>query len=73
MMVNERLNPRRADVKLLEAILVNCIRLGLASQNRNGLPNFRAHLEGRIGFIEMINREKGRRLRALFDAIRFEE
>ena len=72
LVVNRRTNPRRADLKLLEATLVNCVRFGPAGQNRGGVQNFRAHLEGRIGYVEMINREKGRRLRALFDAIRFE-
>ncbi|HUA22098.1 MAG TPA: reverse transcriptase family protein [Bryobacteraceae bacterium] len=72
VVVNQKLSLRRCDLELLEAILTNCVRHGPESQNRSGLANFRAHLEGRVGFVEMINREKGRRLRELFDAVRWE-
>jgi hypothetical protein len=58
-------SPHRRDLELLEAILTNCGRLGPESQNRLRLPNFRAHLEGRIGFVEMINRTHGQRLRGI--------
>lgn len=69
IVVNRQLNLRRRDLELLEAILVNSVRSGPESQNRAKHPNFRAHLEGRIGFVEMINRVKGNHLRALFEAI----
>ena len=72
IVVNRRINLRRADLQVLEATLTNCARFGLESQNRQGLANFRAHLEGRIGFVEMVNRAKGARLRSLFEAIPFE-
>jgi RNA-directed DNA polymerase len=71
VVVNEKPNLRRADFKILEAILTNCVRFGPTSQNRRQIPNFREHLEGRIGFVEMINRVKGRRLRKIFETIRF--
>jgi hypothetical protein len=70
--VNQQPNVRRRELELLEAILTNCVRSGPESQNRAMLPDFRAHLEGRIGFVEMINRVKGNRLRALFEAIEWE-
>jgi len=69
IVVNERPNLRRRDVELLEAILFNCVRRGPASQNRDNVPDFRAHLEGRIGYVQMINTEKARRLKALFHLI----
>jgi hypothetical protein len=47
----------------------DCARLGPESQNREGNPDFRAQLEGRVSFVEMINPNKGRRLRALLDRI----
>jgi RNA-directed DNA polymerase len=72
IVVNQKPGLRRADLEILEATLINCVRHGPASQNRDALPGFRAHLEGRVGFVEMVNREKGRRLRAIFRAIRFE-
>jgi RNA-directed DNA polymerase len=71
IVVNDQLNLRRRDLETLEAILTNCARFCPESQNRQGLTNFRAHLDGRIGFVEMINRTKGRRLRTIFQAIRF--
>ena len=73
VVVNRKVSLRRRDLELLEAILNNCARFGAASQNRGALPDFRAHLEGRLGFVEMVNREQGQRLRALFDAIAWEE
>lgn len=72
LVVNDRLNLKRADVKRLEAILTNCINKGPESQNRDGYPFFRAHLEGKVAFVNMINPDKGGRLRALFERIRWE-
>ena len=69
LVVNERLNLRRKDFDLLKATLTNCIRSGPQTQNRGGHPNFHAHLEGRLSFVEWVNPAKGRRLRALFDRI----
>ena len=69
IVVNRKVNLRRADLELLEAILTNCVRLGPASQNRDALPDFRAHLQGRVAFVEMVNPAKGQRLRRIFEAI----
>jgi len=72
IVVNEKTNLRRADLKILEATLTNCLRYGPESQNRLGLPNFRAHLEGRIGFVEMVHLRRGEEMRKLFQAIEFQ-
>ena len=72
IVVNQHANLRRRDLETLEAILTNCVRFGPASQNREGVRDFRAHLEGRIGFVEMVHRGKGQRLRKIFEAIRFD-
>jgi len=69
LVANERLNVRRSDFDQLKAILTNCVRLGPESQNREGHPNFQAHLDGRVGFVEHINPQKGKRLRAIFEQI----
>jgi len=69
IVVNQHINLRRADLQILEAMLTNCARFGPESQNPQGLPDFRAPLEGRIGFVEMINRTKGQQLRTIFEAI----
>jgi hypothetical protein len=71
LVTNQRANIRRTDFDLLKAILTNCIRTGPESQNHGAHPQFRAHLDGRIAFVEMINPAKGLRLRKLFDRIDF--
>jgi RNA-directed DNA polymerase len=73
LVANQRLNVRRAEFDLLKAILTNCVRLGPNSQNREGHPRFREHLEGRVAFVESINAGKGRRLREILERIRWEE
>lgn len=69
LVVNERLNLPRAEYDTLKAILTNCRRYGPASQNRRGLPDFRAHLQGRLSWCRQVNPERGARLQALFDAV----
>ena len=69
LVANQRVNVIRADADRLKAILTNCIRHGPETQNREAHPHFRAHLEGRVGFVESINPAKGQRLRALLDQI----
>jgi len=73
LVANQRPNVRRTDFDRLKATLTNCVRHGPASQNRNGHYCWREHLEGRVGFVESINPEKGKRLRALFERIRWEQ
>jgi len=66
---NQRVNVIRTDFDRLKATLTNCVRIGSTSQNREGHPMFRAHLEGRVGFVESINPGKGRRLRKILERI----
>jgi RNA-directed DNA polymerase len=70
---NQRVNIVRVDFDRLKAILANCVRHGPHSQNREHHPQFRAHLEGRVSFVESINPDKAKRLRELFDRIRWSE
>jgi RNA-directed DNA polymerase len=69
IVVNQHVNVMRPDYDRLKAILTNCLRSGPETQNRDDHPHFRAHLEGRIAFLEMINPAKGQRLRSLFEQI----
>lgn len=69
LVVNHRVNIKRVHFDLLKATLTNCVRLGSASQNRDGRPNFKSHLEGQVGFAEMINPVKAKRLRTIFEKI----
>jgi hypothetical protein len=69
VVTNRRLNVWRQDFDRLKAILTNCVRHGPESQNREGHVDFRAHLTGRVAWVESINPEKGKRLRAILDRI----
>lgn len=69
LVVNQHVNVPRAKFDRLKAILHHCRRHGPAGQNRAGHPDFRAHLEGQIAWVESVNLRKGERLRAMFEAI----
>ena len=69
LVTNVKPNLQRADFDQLKATLTNCLRSGPGSQNRDGHPDFRAHLAGRIAFCAMVNPEKARRLQAIFAKI----
>ena len=69
LVVNVKPNVRRRDFDLLKAILTNCVRHGPAGQNRDKLPHFRAHLQGRVAFVASIHAVHGAKLRAIFARI----
>ncbi len=72
IVVNEKLSVPRSELEQLRAILHNCQRHGPDTQNRAGHADFKAHLRGRIGWIESLDPQKGARLRASFERIRWE-
>jgi hypothetical protein len=59
---NQHVNVSRAEFDRLKAILTNCVRFGVDSQNREGRQNFQEHLKGRVGFVAMVNPDRGRKL-----------
>jgi hypothetical protein len=69
LIVNDRPNIRRAEFDLLEAILFNCVRHGPEGQNREGVADFRAHLQGRVAHVKRVNPQRGQRLQELFTRI----
>lgn len=69
IVVNDHLNIARDSYDTLKATLHNCRRNGLDAENRDGHPDFRAHLEGRVGWVESVNPARGRRLRGLLAGI----
>jgi RNA-directed DNA polymerase len=71
LVVNQRTNIRRADFDRLKATLTNCVRLGPESQNRDALPHFRLHLEGKVEFVRMIHPAKGDHLLKILDQIQW--
>jgi len=72
LVTNRKANIRRRDFDRLKAALTNCVRFGPENQNRERRADFRSHLQGKVSFVEMINPAKGKRLRAIFEQIRWE-
>jgi len=50
-------------------MLTNCVHQGQASQNRDGVRDFQAHLSGRISYVASLNWERGRKLQEIFHRI----
>ena len=71
IVVNDHLNVPRPAYDLLKATLHNCIKNGPEAENRAGLRDFRAHLDGRISWVESVNPHRAERLRHLFGAIKW--
>lgn len=69
LVVNERPHVGRAEVDRLKAVLHNCVRHGPASQNREGVPDFRGHLTGRVAWVAQHDAVRGARLRAQLAAV----
>jgi hypothetical protein len=65
VVVNDTANLPRRERDRLRATLFNVARFGLDSQNRDGRPDFRRHLEGRVAWAAALNPGAGRRLRGL--------
>jgi hypothetical protein len=72
VVVNDHPNVKRAEYDELKAILCNCARHGPASQNRDGRPDFRGHLLGRVAYVGLLNPARGAKLRRLFGQIAWE-
>ena len=69
LVVNDHLNVPRDSYDRLKAILHNCLRHGPDGQNRDGHADFRAHLDGRVTWVETVNRRRGLRLRRMFESV----
>jgi len=69
IVVNERTGIPRDEFDRLKALLHNAVRFGPASQDRQGHHDFRAHLAGRVSWVEAVSPGRGRRLRETFDRI----
>lgn len=69
LVVNEKAAVPREYFDELKAILHNCALHGAARQNRDGHPDFRAHLLGRLTWVESLSPSRGARLRRDFELI----
>jgi RNA-directed DNA polymerase len=73
VVVNDHNNIDRRTFDQLKAILNNCRKRGPDSENRERHADFRAHLDGRVGWVEQVNPHRGAKLRARFNAISWRE
>jgi RNA-directed DNA polymerase len=71
IVVNDHINVPRTAFDQLKATLHNCLKNGAEAENRAGLRDFRAHLNGRIAWVEQINPARAQRLRRMFEEIRW--
>jgi RNA-directed DNA polymerase len=69
VVVNDHLNTPRREYDILKAILHNSAVHGPQTQNRQEIRNFRAHLLGRISWVQALNPERGEKLRRQFAEI----
>jgi hypothetical protein len=69
IVLNRHPNVPRREFDALKAILHNCLRRGPDGENREGLPDFRGHLRGRIAHQALITPARGARLLAQFEQI----
>ncbi len=69
IVVNQHPNLSRVEFDRLKAILHNCAVHGPAAQNRSDASDFRAHLLGRISWVESLNPGRGAKLRREFSRI----
>ncbi len=69
VVVNDKLSMPREEIRRLRAILHGAKKTGLAAQNRENLPDFEAHVRGKIAYLQMIDRAKAAPLLAALDAL----
>jgi len=69
IVVNDHVNVSRPVFDALKATLHNCIKNSPAAENRAGLRDFRAHLDGRVTWVENVNPARAERLRRMFNEI----
>jgi retron-type reverse transcriptase len=69
IVVNKRPNVPRETLRRLRAILHHAKTEGLAAQNREQHSHFAAWVRGMIAYVQMVNPERGQKLKAEFDAL----
>jgi len=73
LVVNARPNVARSEVDRLRAVLHDAARSGPEAANREGHPDFRSHLRGRIAWVAAANPDRAPKLEAAFAAIAWPE
>jgi retron-type reverse transcriptase len=70
IVVNERVNTPRDLRRTVRAILHNAAKTGLAAQNRDNYPDFRAYLRGLIGHIHQANPDHAKPLLDMLNSVK---
>ena len=69
LVVNDKPNITRKELRTLRAILHNCKAKGVSSQNPDNDPLFRERLLGKISLVRMVNPQQASKLMADFDQV----
>ena len=69
--LRQQLQQQQQEIDALKAQLFNCARHGPAEQNRDGVPDFKRHLEARVAWVAQVNPWRAEKLWALFDRIQW--
>ena len=69
LVVNSKPNVPQEYYRKIRAIIYNCKKFGIDSQNKDDVPNFKAHLYGHAHYINSINPGKGRKLLDMLDTL----
>lgn len=69
LVVNQAPSMPREEYDQLKAILHNCARFGVEAQNRQGHPDFRAHLLGRLAWLRSVQPQRAAKLQLVFERI----
>ena len=67
--LNQFPNYPRYEYDQLKALLFNCTKSDPETQNRQQLPNFHAHLQGKIAYVRSLNPSKAEKLDSLYKKI----
>jgi retron-type reverse transcriptase len=69
IVVNHGLSLPREEIRRLRAVLHNAKKTGLMAQNREGLPDFAAHIRGKIAYLHMVDPERALPLLQALEAL----
>ena len=69
LIVNDKLNVPKEQIRELRAIIHNCKKDGPSSQNSDNRSNFREHLYGRVGYVRSVNQIAGDRLLTMLNEV----
>jgi RNA-directed DNA polymerase len=72
VVVNNKVNVDRREFDRLKATLHNCVKLGPATQNHSEIADFAGHLRGRVAHVLQLNPQRGAKLLALYQKIRWD-